>query len=86
MRKDGIGWIDVEPNPLVFSPTTFTVSGSQLLATAHGRATGDGPVRFTTTGGLPSPLAPATDYWLVVVDPNTLLVAATFEDAIAAKA
>ena len=46
------------------------------------RATGDGPVRLETTGVAPGGLAVATDYWLIVVDANTVQLAATFLDAI----
>jgi hypothetical protein len=58
---------------------------------SHGRGTGDGPIRVTTTGTLPTGLPPDTDYWLIRVDQHTLKlaldpaaagsgVAATFED------
>ncbi len=85
IQKDGIGWVDVEPNPLVFAdtPVTANATTNQLAATAHGRSTGDGPVRFTTTVALPAPLQVLTDYWLVKIDADHLKVAATFEDAIA---
>ena len=85
LTREGAGWVDSVPNPLVFSDTPFTANATtdQLTATAHGRTTGDGPVRFTTTGTLPAGLALATDYWLVVVDTDHLKVSATFPDSVA---
>ena len=55
-----------------------------MTATAHGKSTGFGPVRLTNAGGaLPAGLATATNYWLVVVDANTVKFATTEANAIA---
>lgn len=84
VQKDGVGWVDVEPNPLVFADTPVVADPTtdQLAATAHGRSTGDGPVQFTTTTTLPAPLQLLTDYWLVKVDADHVKVATTFENSI----
>lgn len=60
---------------------TVTAGADTLTLTGHGYQTGDGPVRFTTTGTLPAGLELATDYWLEVIDVDTVRVAATFPDA-----
>lgn len=52
-----------------------------LTAAGHGRATGTGPARITSTEMLPAGLAPTTDYWLIRVDGDTLQLAASEEDA-----
>lgn len=38
---------------------------TMVPAVAHGLVSGDGPFRLTTTGTLPDPLQPATDYWFI---------------------
>lgn len=55
-----------------------------LTLTAHGLATGDGPVRFTTAGigsVLPGGIALLTDYWIVKVDANKIALATSLEIA-----
>lgn len=52
-------------------------------AKKHGLETGDGPVRFTTTGALPTGLAAATDYWVIRVDSFKIALATTLNNAIA---
>lgn len=44
---------------------TFDTTDNEVDWTSHGRKTGDGPIRFTTTGALPTGLATATDYWII---------------------
>lgn len=54
-----------------------------LTLTAHGLETGDGPIQLTVSalGTLPGGLALVTDYWVIVVDDNTIQLAASLEDA-----
>lgn len=56
-----------------------------LTVTAHGQATGAGPAAvFVGSGGvIPGGLAPVTDYWLVVVDANTVKLADSSAHALA---
>lgn len=56
-----------------------------LQLTAHGLETGDGPIQFTAGGVnvLPTPLATATDYWVIKVDADNIAVATTLADAYA---
>lgn len=42
--------------------------------------------RFTTTGGLPAPLAPNTDYWLILQNGVTYSVATSLANALAGTA
>ncbi len=74
--------------PLTFSAFAFTtnhaVSNTNLLATAHGMNTGDGPVELTNVGGaLPTGLTAATDYWIIKVDANTFQLATSLANALA---
>lgn len=73
-------WLSARSSTLVATATgkVFTATGAQvnLTATAHGWTEGDGPVRATNAGGaLPGVIAVDTDYWLHVVDANTLNIA-----------
>jgi len=60
-----------------------TGAAESLTLTAHGLLTGDGPVQFTTTGGLPGGLAVATDYWVIKVDVDKISVATSLANALA---
>ncbi len=65
----------------ISAPNTTT---DAMTATAHGKQTGFGPVRLANSGGaLPTGLAAATDYWLIVVDANTVKFASSYANAIA---
>jgi len=62
-----------------------TVSGvdtslNTLTITAHGFFTGQS-MTLTTSGGLPSPLAISTTYYVIVVDANTISLATTLQRA-----
>ena len=57
-----------------------TIAGT-LTIPAHGLVTGQGPL--VLGGTPPAPLALATNYWPVVVDANTIKIAATFPNAMA---
>lgn len=75
----GQTWNDTVPNPLVLAPLTITsVSGNVLTSVAHGLLTGDGPFQLTTTGTLPTGLALATDYWVIVLSANTFELATSY--------
>lgn len=71
-------------------PAALTISAvnagtDQLTVTAHGQVTGNGPAAvFVGAGGvIPGGLAPVTDYWLVVVDANTVKLATSSANALA---
>lgn len=65
----------------ISAPNTTT---DAMTATAHGKMTGFGPVRLANSGGaLPTGLAAATDYWLIVVDANTVKFASSYANALA---
>lgn len=53
-----------------------------LQLTAHGLKTGDGPLRLTTTGTLPTGLATGTDYWVIEDDVDNIQLADALSDAI----
>lgn len=67
---------------------TFTLCRVDLTAEslrldAHGMQTGDGPVRVSTTGALPTGLSAATDYWVIRVDANRFALATSLVNALA---
>lgn len=87
----GVGqdWTDVEHNPLVLADDQVEAVDAgldRMTLTGHAYQTADGPVRLTTTGALPAPLAAGVDYWLIVVDADTVKLAATFAAAKAGTA
>ncbi len=59
---------------------------NELDITGHVYETGDGPVRFTTTGALPGGLAVNTDYWLIFVDSDSIKVATSWRNAMLGSA
>ena len=61
--------------------------GSNLMTiVAHGLHTGDGPIRFTTSGTLPAGLALATDYYVIKLSADTFSLATTLANALAGTA
>lgn len=62
---------------------TFANGTNQVTYTDHGLASGDGPYLLSTDGTLPAELDNATEYWVSVVDTNTLQLHLTEEDALA---
>lgn len=57
-------------------------ASNQLTITGHALQTGDGPFQFTTTDTLPTGIELATDYWAIVIDANTIQIAASLDDAL----
>lgn len=73
-------WLDRDSNPLVVPTKTVTAvdtSTGSLTIPTHRLVTGDGPLRFATTGTLPAGL-PTGDAWVVVVDADHLKVTDDF--------
>lgn len=80
--------------PLVIDDLTLDTGNADLtgetvkfkdasgVALRHGIETGDGPIRFTTTGALPTGLAAATDYWAIRVDDFKIALSTTLNNAI----
>ena len=62
-----------------------TVGTDTIAETAHGLETGD-IVQLSTTGTLPSPLAAATDYYVIRVDADNFKLASSLENAEAGTA
>lgn len=58
------------------------VADSEFTIPSHGFTTGL-KVQGTTTGTLPDPLQLATDYFVIVIDANTIQLAASLADALA---
>jgi hypothetical protein len=59
------------------------LTDNELDLTAHGLETGDGPIRFTTSGTLPTGLATATDYYVIAVNANSISLATSLANAYA---
>lgn len=71
----------IGPTKAISAPNTTT---DAMTATAHGKQTGYGPVRLANSGGaLPTGLSGSADYWLIVVDANTIKFATSAANALA---
>lgn len=81
----GSDWVDLERNVLELDDADIeavdTVANT-LTITGHEYETGDGPVRVPTTGTRPAPLIDK-DYWIIVLDEDTIQLAENFPRAIA---
>jgi hypothetical protein len=72
-------------NPSNKTFTTVDQTANTATVTAHGFSTG---MKFTltTSGGLPTGLSPATDYYAIVVDADTIKFASSQANALAGTA
>lgn len=85
IRRIGHDWVDAENNPLVIADDvveSVSAAANTLTLTAHGLLTGDGPIRFTTTGTLPGGIEVDTNYWVIKIDADTIKLAETYPDSI----
>lgn len=83
VRQIAHDWVEHFQSTLTFAPVNVTAVdtvGHTFTAPNHGLTNGDGAVQITSTGTIPAPLLALTDYWVIVVDANTLQIAATFEN------
>lgn len=64
-----------------FVPGDVNTADDEVTLTAHGFATDDGPFQLTTGTTLPAGLSLATDYFLIVVDVNTVQFSLTVSGA-----
>ncbi len=68
----------------IVADSTFTTThaANTLTDNGHGLRTGTGPVRVSSDGTLPAGLTAGTDYWVIVVDANTLKLATSLANAL----
>lgn len=74
----------VKPGRLLlktFDAGDITDAADTVTITTHGYSAGDGPFQLTTTGTLPTGLAVDTDYFIGVVDANTITFHSSQYDA-----
>lgn len=72
----------------VFAAGTFAASSlaaNAVTITAHGYQTG-ALGQLTTAGSLPTGLSTSTNYWIIVIDPNTVSFASSLANANAGTA
>jgi hypothetical protein len=66
-----------------FEDQEVSAADDTITETAHGLATVAGPVQVTKSGGVfPAGIVATTDYWLIVVDANTVQLASSLADAL----
>ena len=83
----GVPWLDMENNYLTFADITITgvdATANTFTAVAHGRLTGDGPVKLTSTGTFPTGTNGTAKYWVVKITNDNFKLATTFRNAMAA--
>jgi len=69
-----------------FTSSDVTFSDGVVTSAGHGKDTGYGPVRLTTSGSLPGGLTTSTDYWLIVLGADTFRFASSRANALAGTA
>lgn len=70
-----------EPAPTDFDPADVNTTNGQLTVTSHGLIT-DSKITFTTSAAdLPAGLSTGVDYYVTVIDANTITVSATLNGA-----
>lgn len=86
IQSDGVGWLDMEANPLTFAAfavTSVDATDNEFVKTGHGLLTGDGPVWLDSDAlDLPANIEPETNYWVIKVDNNTFKLASNYVNAI----
>lgn len=65
-----------------FDHTAVDTTTDTFTVTSHGLTTADSPVAISSTGTIPGGSSLTSTYWLIVVDPNTLALAASYTDAL----
>lgn len=78
-----------ELQALVFADKALdsvTFGTDTITEAAHGLETGDGPVRFTSSGALPTGIVAGVNYWVIRVDANNFKIASSFASAWAGTA
>lgn len=74
--------VDASTTKDVLADTQVNITTNALTVTAHGWTTARA-VRASSTATLPAPLLVATDYYVIVVDANTIKLAASVDLAVA---
>jgi len=72
-----------QKNSDAFREFTADAATDKIALTAHGFATGDGPVHVLSTIALPGGLAARDKFWVVVVDADHLQLATSHANAVA---
>lgn len=86
VEVDGPGFAEELEIPTGPGDLTFTTThaADTLTIASHGFADGDGPFRVSSSGNdLPDGLAANTNYWVIVVDENTVQLASSRANALA---
>lgn len=86
LRQIGQDWYDAIDNTLSLPDDDIEAvddTTDSFTLTAHVYETGDGPVTAITTDTLPAGLEEDTNYFVIVLDPDTVQLAATLADALA---
>ncbi len=72
--------VDTSTTTQTFETTDVDTTNDVITETDHGYSTGD-IVQFTTTGGLPAPLALSTDYFIIRKTDDTFALGLTLQNA-----
>jgi hypothetical protein len=68
------------PTPKTFAASAVNVTDDEITITAHGYLTGT-KVQISNPGTLPVGISAATDYFVIVIDANTIQLALSLVDA-----
>jgi len=75
-------WVDITQSAKPFAAAAVDIATENITVTAHNLVVGV-LGRLTTTVSLPAGLALATDYFVIVVDANTIRLASSLANALA---
>lgn len=79
LEDDDVDGVDADADTLTVGAHAY---GVDPYADDDAKIRAVGPIRFTTTGTLPSPFVIATDYWLVILDADTVMIATSRANAV----
>lgn len=82
LHTHGLAWVDVETRYISFVAKTVPAVDPDLdtlTINGHGLGNGDGPVQIVSTATYPGQLAAETNYWVILVDDDTIKLAKTFK-------
>jgi hypothetical protein len=87
--RDNVPWhhgtikaVEVSKTTLNLTSASINTTSDVITSVAHGLTTGDIVTFLIVSGGLPSPLAAATNYFAIVLTADTFQLATTYGNAV----
>lgn len=84
-HRGGLKAVEVSKATLNLTSASINTTSDVITSVAHGMATGDMVTFLIVSGGLPAPLAAATNYFAIVLTADTFQLATTYANAVYAS-